>query len=339
MGKSARDGSAALLSSGMKIESILEKADILGDTKARRVLNTSSKKAGISADEIEAGVTIERLEALKVPVFRYATQITIHGDVEDFNEASRPAGYASIFRNKNGTVGVRYVAIDAAKKEILNEACRLAARLKFEKGERGGVRWSANISSKGLTISAMFEDKASCIAAYKAFPTECFYGSLGAFAGYYGGFFVEASVGAIPEDKLWVLINTLYGISSRDEFDRLSRELDEKDEQAAARRRQEAQDSALRMAREKSELAQTVQMPALRAIPKAPCSFVRVGHDGVKAGLYRVWLVRKGPATMRVSQQYTPGNISMPNKQGVRILKTHLDKYDMEIKQGLIFQG
>jgi hypothetical protein len=64
----------------MQISETLESAHIYNDDKARRRLNTAPNvEANITLDEIEKGVTIERLESINVPVYQYGTQITIHG--------------------------------------------------------------------------------------------------------------------------------------------------------------------------------------------------------------------------------------------------------------------
>ena len=85
----------------MDISEVLDKANIVSDSKARRVLNTAPDKiADITLSEIESGVTIERLEALTVPVYQYGTQITIHGTFKDM-PTDRVLGYKALFLNQN----------------------------------------------------------------------------------------------------------------------------------------------------------------------------------------------------------------------------------------------
>jgi len=104
----------------MQITETLVKANILHDTKARRVLNTApNKSAGISIEQIIEGVTIETLEALAVPVYQYGGQITIHGLFPDLPANLRVGGYKSVFKNKNQSLGVKYGAIDSEKKRLL----------------------------------------------------------------------------------------------------------------------------------------------------------------------------------------------------------------------------
>jgi len=64
----------------------------------------------------EKGITSEQLKELHVPVFKYKTQITIHGLFPEIG-AGRIGGYKFLIRNQNGSLGVKYNAVDHAKKE------------------------------------------------------------------------------------------------------------------------------------------------------------------------------------------------------------------------------
>ena len=105
-----------LLNEGKKL---FEKS---GDFDKKNKLNRSKKL--VPLDLIESiekkGITIEQLEELKFPVFKYKTQITIHGQFPDLSE-NRIFGYKSVFQNKNNSVGIRYIAIDAEKKRFLSK--------------------------------------------------------------------------------------------------------------------------------------------------------------------------------------------------------------------------
>lgn len=91
-------------------------------------------------DAIEAGVTIEDLEAMQkagLPIFKYQTQITIHGFFPEL-QVQRIGGYKNLFQNKNKSIGVKHTAIDEAKRE------RIAKRLQVL-----GLRYNRNSSSCG----------------------------------------------------------------------------------------------------------------------------------------------------------------------------------------------
>ena len=72
-------------------------------------------------DKIERGCSIEQLEEMmrkKFDVFRYKTQITIHGLFPEIS-TRRIGMYVNLTQNKNRSIGVRYTAIDHEKKSRL----------------------------------------------------------------------------------------------------------------------------------------------------------------------------------------------------------------------------
>jgi hypothetical protein len=81
-----------------------------------------AQKVNVNLDELEKGVTYEHLLNLKVPVCFYQTQLTIHGEHDV--KISRVGGYKNLFMNKNKSLGVRYSAIDNAKKSKIGKYCR-----------------------------------------------------------------------------------------------------------------------------------------------------------------------------------------------------------------------
>ena len=202
----------------MNITEVLESAHVISDTKARRVLNTApDKDAGITLAEIEQGVTIERLEALNVPVYQYSTQITIHGIFKDIPDDLRVCGYKSVILNGNGSLGVRYVAIDGAKKKTLERVARIA----------DDNAWNVNIDSQGCEAYKIFHttdhvnDKKRAIECYNSTPDNLYIGGKRAVGLLYGGYAVILSIGAIYNSNLWLLIKELTGISSQLEADNI----------------------------------------------------------------------------------------------------------------------
>ena len=103
-----------------KIEQIFNKSEYF-DTK--KILNRSDKKVNQNIlNEIEQGITIEQLDKLtkSIPVFKYKTQITIHG-IFDQLENNYINGYKYIFQNKNLSIGIKYNAIDNIKKNKIRK--------------------------------------------------------------------------------------------------------------------------------------------------------------------------------------------------------------------------
>lgn len=96
--------------------------DIETPYSKKHVLNTCNRKVPQEyLDEIEMGCSIEQLETMmrkKFDVFKYKTQITIHGIFPELS-TRRVGTYVNLTQNKNLSIGVRYTAIDREKKSRL----------------------------------------------------------------------------------------------------------------------------------------------------------------------------------------------------------------------------
>lgn len=68
-----------------------------------------------------AGVTLEFLQGLNVPVYKYKTQITIHGSFPTLKN-NYLGGYKNLFQNKNLSIGVKWQAVDYLKKDRIYKA-------------------------------------------------------------------------------------------------------------------------------------------------------------------------------------------------------------------------
>jgi phospholipid N-methyltransferase len=119
----------------------------------KNITNKSEKVIpdGIIDEISNKGITSERLDKIGVPVFKYRTQITIHGT---FNESVLKrnylaSGYKNLFINKNGSLGVKYNGVDEEKKQKVSKAIYLAKRL-------GAKTFTFNQDSKGCELSKIF---------------------------------------------------------------------------------------------------------------------------------------------------------------------------------------
>ena len=96
--------------------------DIKTPCDKKHKLNTCNKKVPQDyLNKIEDGCSLEQLEEMtrnKFDIFKYGTQITIHGLFPELS-VRRIGGYVNIVQNKNKSIGVRYTAIDHYKKERL----------------------------------------------------------------------------------------------------------------------------------------------------------------------------------------------------------------------------
>jgi len=196
----------------MKFKEVMEKKNITVDDKARRRLNVSNKVANITADEIEGGVSIERLEALNVPVYRYGGQITIHGKLPYFSSL-RLSGYKVLIKNNNGSVGVKYVGIDNEKKSIINDCICHAKPYKMQ----------FHRDSQGVTLIKSFRNKDDMIALYNEIP-DLYIGSKYMARGAYGQYYTCIDLMAIYETKLWQFCKWVSGIGSQSELDAIKTE-------------------------------------------------------------------------------------------------------------------
>jgi len=266
---------------------------IVDDDKARRVLNVSTRTANVTAEELETGVTLERLSEIGVPVFRYQTQVTIHGRLPDFNPETRPGGYKAVFRNQNGSIGVKYSAVDLPKKLALEEACELTRK------ERG---WNAHRDSTGFQLQRGFgEDKAEAAACLQSVPRDLFIGSAyGCRHPWTGYWYIVVEIAAVPAEHLAALVTWFTGATAEQlaalkqarEIERAAERAKWEAESAEAQKRREAQ-QAQALADSKA-FAAAQPMPALTSVPRSgKFRRVAIGTDG-KPYLKVIELAKRG---------------------------------------------
>lgn len=102
----------------VKKKESLFSASYQNDSKHK--LNTTQKNLPIELlDKIDEGVTLEQIEELQkngYDVYKYQTQITLHGICKELT-SERVGGYKCLTLNQNGSIGVRWIAVDYKKKE------------------------------------------------------------------------------------------------------------------------------------------------------------------------------------------------------------------------------
>lgn len=154
------------------VESIMSK-EVSYDT--RKALNRSTMKIPQEiAERIEKeGLPIEIIEDLGIPVFKYKTQITIHGVFDIEGGYARAGGYKSIIQNQNKSLGVRYVGVDAAKKGIIYKALRVAMAYEYwherYEDKPSTIHWSFSQDSTGteLTLSVNIDSNDNKVVVEK----------------------------------------------------------------------------------------------------------------------------------------------------------------------------
>lgn len=230
----------AIKRSNVKPEEILSK-EVNTDTPKK--LNRSEAVVPIDViNEIEnQGVSIERLESLGLPVYKYQTQITIHGIFEGLTK-ERVGGYKNLTLNQNKTLGIRYNAIDLKKKETISKALRLDKT--FNEDSAKGSFYT-NLDSKGYTLikSKTTSDKAQAIEYAKQFKEEADtlpYSFIGGkyvnIYNIYGMYYVQYSIylNAIRQESLWGFISAITdGRINEETYTSLLLQKELKDKQAA----------------------------------------------------------------------------------------------------------
>jgi len=209
------------------------------DIKARRRLNTSEEVANITAKDIEEGnITLEQLQNLNVPIYLYNGQITIHGTLPDVDAGIDKLGYKSIFRNGNGTLGVRYAAIDSAKKQELKKAIFLSPIKE---------KWGVQVSSKGYTVMKCIgddsiENRQKLRECKNKIPDFLYGSSYGVKDPWTGRIYLVMEINAIPQENMSDVMFYFAGIT-KDEYEQLEqleqRKKEEKEKAYDERKRKE----------------------------------------------------------------------------------------------------
>jgi len=275
----------------MQINEVFETINITHDDKARRVLNTCPDKvADITLEEIEKGITIERLSELTVPVYRYGGQVTIHGIFEGIPDDLRVHGYKSVFHNGNKSLGVKYVAIDSYKKNLLQQVSHYA-----DKGN-----WGIHIDSQGCEAIRIFhsndrdDDIKRLKECFNSTPDNLYIGNKRWASLMWGGFAVIIYIGAIYETNLWDLIKAFTGLSHAEykaRFDerelkyKIERETDEAEEKA------EAEAKAIKLQHAKSNFIVPSNWMPFNGKPTEPGTYAHIRDtwaDGIALEVVKV---------------------------------------------------
>ena len=125
------------------------------------------------------GITIEHLESLGMPIFKYKTQITLHGIYNGDAERVGVYQYKHIIVNQNKSIGIRYNAIDYAKKKRIYKmlADVKGYRVQENSTEFYAEKWS-KFSTDKAEILAMYEEAKKQVLKIN---TQLFYGTAKAF--------------------------------------------------------------------------------------------------------------------------------------------------------------
>lgn len=128
------------------MEKIEELFSVSGRCDRRHRTNTCRRAVPQDVlDAIEAGCSLETIERIigdRFDVFKYNTQITIHGIFPE-TSTKRIGRYVNLVQNQNKSIGVRYSAIDCKKKELIADLLADCYDI---------CRWHASIDSRSFVI-------------------------------------------------------------------------------------------------------------------------------------------------------------------------------------------
>ena len=153
------------------------------------------------------GLTVEELDKIKTPIFKYRGQITIHG-IFDTETTVRVGGYANVIINGNKSIGIKYNAIDYAKKK------RIESILRTLDSE---IRYYRNSNTEYFSLQS--KDLEPIKELYNLVDTSLFVGTKEAVKyNVWGTWFYacKINVNAIYEGNIWNFITNLTGKTESD---------------------------------------------------------------------------------------------------------------------------
>ena len=194
--------------------------DIKTPCDKKHKLNTCNKKVPQDyLDKIEDGCSLEQLEEMvrnKFDVFKYGTQITIHGIFPELS-VRRIGGYVNIVQNKNKSIGVRYTAIDRYKKERLFNLLRDVAGWRIEDRSNSFLVYKMKAlpdnREEALKIVDEFKQEADKI------NKDLFIGNVSCYTfEFYGQFYIclEVNICCFYQKNFASLFENLSGMSLRE---------------------------------------------------------------------------------------------------------------------------
>lgn len=186
-------------------------------------------------DEIEKGITLERLDSLNLPIFKYKTQITIHGMFDKLT-TQRIGGYKLLFQNKNKSIGVKWNAIDFEKKREIYSVMK-----------HFGYSITYNSNEFYATKNAKYdkENYKKLKKEYDKIDDSLFIGSKNIFVGeiaFLGKYLIlQVNINAIPAENVWKLITNVFDIN-QDEWKEIKAEKKRKSDEEREKMRIESEE-------------------------------------------------------------------------------------------------
>lgn len=291
----------------VKPETLFSK-DVLFDTPKK--LNRSEEKVSMDIiDEIEkGGVSVERLESLGLPVYKYKTQITIHGDFEGITKSRvGVGGYKNLLLNQNNSLGVKYNAIDANKKKIIADCLRLFRKYDNEAYRNRAFKVQFDSQGYAVVMDAIssnadeYKTKLHKVQGIYTQVPDIFIGTKDVWSynlPFMGVKVIELYIklNAIRQENLWEFIDVLTNgfISSEAIYDRYQEKEAEEHIVAEAQRKKEAETRKAEFDVKKEEFKKSISFPVMTEMPTTDT--FAFGHVSVGADQnpeFKVYYVHK----------------------------------------------
>lgn len=269
----------------------------------RKGLNRSDKVVPKEViEEIEnKGMSLERLESLGLPIYKYQTQITVHGVFDSLGTSRVGLGhYKNLMLNQNKTLGIKYNAIDSDKKKIIAKALRFDNILTKSEGEKS---FYSSVDSKGFVLSKYktstdkpkaIEYAKELIELSKKIPQNFIGTKNVSIFSVFGMYYAELSIGlkAIRQENLWSFISAITDgrITESKYHEMLVEETKNDEELKLARELKQKQDIEI-TAKQAKELSQKSPYPKLTQYPSGEdyiIAFVSGSYMGTSIKVYYV---------------------------------------------------
>lgn len=189
----------------------------LSNYDSKNITNKGDKTIPQAAlDKIETeGVTLEFLQGLNMPVYKYRTQITIHGLFPELQH-NYLGGYKNLFQNKNLSIGVKWQVVDYVKKDRIYKA--ITGYLESWRTQHNSIDFfiykTSKIFNNKETYKIMLEAAKADISHINK---SLFFGNCGVYLSQtlYGGYFLVSyiNIGAILEANVIPCIENITKVS------------------------------------------------------------------------------------------------------------------------------
>jgi len=267
-----------------------EKKSLYSDEKGfdrKNKLNRSNKVVPKEIlEQIEKGITIEELEDSKLPVFKYKTQITIHGIFGELTK-QRIGGYKSLFQNKNLSIGVKWNAIDYEKKKLIYDVmAQQGFSIDYSSNDYLAFRW------------VMYDDKVleKLKSVYDKIDDSLFIGNKDLFVSnvpWIGKMIgLDVRIQSIRQKDVWTFLENSFGMT-KSAWGEVMKERNQarkkRDAEWAKRREENEREEGEKFSNQVEEYKEKYKVVTFEDIPSEDCIMSILK----KVSFRNEWLIKK----------------------------------------------